>query len=163
MCLYVTNGNFLGQRLVGYDCFDSKTKGFIGMSEKQILDKLKRDEKVYGFALSKENEVETLVLDVNGFNMSNLQIKSGVNNLSWLNDTTECDINIAWIVVGVRSENGKKVYEVVNARHARVEFDENKLRMLIELGVPVAGVKLDKNKLTICDGVVVLENEKGVA
>lgn len=166
MCLYVTNGNFLGQRLVGYDCFDSKTKGFIGMSEKQIIDKLKRDEKVYGFALSKENEVETLVLDVNGFNMSNLQIKSGVNNLSWLYDTTDCDINIAWIVVGVRNEKSKKLYEVVNARHARVEFDESKLRMLMELGVPVAGVKLERNQLTVCDGVEAFDNidmAKGVA
>lgn len=46
MCMYLTNGNFLGQRLIGYDCYESKSKGFIGMSEKQIIDKLK---KVSGF------------------------------------------------------------------------------------------------------------------
>ena len=28
MCMFLTNGNYLGQRLVGYDCFDSKSKGF---------------------------------------------------------------------------------------------------------------------------------------
>lgn len=153
MCMYLTNGNYLGQRLVGYDCFDSKSKGFIGMSEKQIVDKLKRGERVYGFTLVTENEEEKLVLDVDGFNMTNLQLKSGVNNLSWLSENSDCDMNIALVVVGVRNENGKKSYETVNARHARVEYDENKLKMLMEIGVPVAGVKLDKNRLIICEGV----------
>lgn len=70
MCMYLTNGNFLGQRLIGYDCFDSKSKGFIGMSEKQIIDKLKRGERVYGFVLGNVDEKETLALDVDGFNMT---------------------------------------------------------------------------------------------
>ena len=153
MCMYLTNGNFLGQRLIGYDCFDSKSKGFIGMSEKQIIDKLKRGERVYGFVLGNADEKETLMLDVEGFNMCNLQLKSGVNNLSWLNENSDCDMNIALVVVAVLIENGKKLYETVNARHARVEYDESKLKMMIEIGVPVAGVKLEKNKLVLCDGV----------
>lgn len=157
MCMYLTNGNFLGQRLIGYDCFDSKSKGFIGMSEKQIIDKLKREERVYGFVLCNADEKETLVLDTDGFNMTNLQLKSGVNNLSWLNENSDCDMNIALVVVAVFVENGKRVYETVNARHARVEYDENKLKMMIEIGVPVAGVKLDKNKIVVCDGVEVVE------
>ncbi len=157
MCMYLTNGNFLGQRLIGYDCFDSKSKGFIGMSEKQIIDKLKREERVYGFVLGNVDEKDTLVLDTDGFNMTNLQLKSGVNNLSWLNENSDCDMNIALVVVAVFVENGKRVYETVNARHARVEYDENKLKMMIEIGVPVAGVKLDKNKIVVCDGVEVVE------
>lgn len=153
MCMYLTNGNYLGQRLIGYDCFDSKSKGFIGMSEKQIIDKLKRGERVYGFVLGNVDEKETLILDADGFNMTNLQLKSGVNSLSWLNENSDCDMNMALVVVAVYNEKGKKVYETVNARHARVEYDENKLRMLIEIGVPVAGVKQDKNRLIVCDGV----------
>ena len=153
MCMYLTNGNYLGQRLVGYECFDSKSKGFIGMSEKQIIDKLKRGERVYGFVLSNVDEKETLVLDTEGFNMTNLQLKSGVNNLSWMNENFDCDMNMALIVVAVSVENGNKIYETVNARHARVTYDENKLRMMIEIGVPVAGVKIEKNKLVLCDGV----------
>ena len=160
MCMYLTNGNYLGQRLVGYECFDSKSKGFIGMSEKQIIDKLKRGERVYGFVLGNVDEKETLMLDVDGFNMTNLQLKSGVNNLSWLNENSDCDMNIALVVVSVSVENGKKVYETVNARHARVEYDESKLKMMIELGIPVAGVKLDKNRITVCEGVEVFEKVK---
>lgn len=160
MCMYLTNGNYLGQRLIGYDCFDSKSKGFTGMSEKQIIDKLKRGERVYGFVLVTEDDVDKLVLDAGGFNMCNLQLKSGVNNLAWMNENTDCDMNIALVVVSVSVENGKKVYETVNARHARVAYDEGKLKMLIEIGVPVAGVKLDKNKLTVCEGVEVIEPVK---
>ena len=160
MCMYLTNGNYLGQRLIGYDCYDSKTKGFIGMSEKQIIDKLKRGERVYGFALVTENEEEKLVLDVDGFNMCNLQLKTGVNNLSWLNENSDCDMNIALVVVSVSVENGKKSYETVNARHARVKYDESKLKMLIEIGVPVAGVRLEKNKLVLCEGVELFDEVK---
>ena len=160
MCMYLTDGNFLGQRLIGYECYDSKSKGFIGMSEKQIIDKLKRGERVYGFVLDNVDEKETLVLDTDGFNMTNLQLKSGVNNLSWLNENSDCDMNIALVVVSVSVENGKKAYETVNARHARVEYDESKLKMLMEIGIPVAGVKLDKNRLTVCEGVEVIEQVK---
>lgn len=160
MCMYLTNGNYLGKRLIGYECFESKSKNFIGMSEKQIIEKLKRGERVYGFVLGNVDEKETLVLDVDGFNMTNLQLKSGVNNLSWLNENSDCDMNIALVVVSVKNENGKKFYETVNARHARVEYDESKLKMLIEIGVPVSGVKLEKNKLVLCEGVELFDEVK---
>ena len=163
MCMYLTNGNYLGQRLVGYECFDSKSKGFIGMSEKQIIDKLKRGERVYGFVLGNVDEKETLMLDVDGFNMTNLQLKSGVNNLSWLNENSDCDMDIALVVVSVSVENGKKVYETVNARHARVEYDESKLKMMIELGIPVAGVRLGKHRITVWEGVDSVEEVKASA
>ena len=153
MCIYVSNGNYLGQRLVGYDCYESKSKGFIGFSERQLIDKLKRGERVYGFVLGKEDNEDKLVLDVEGFNMTNLQLKSGVNNLTWLYDNSDSDMNIALVVVAVYLEKGRRTYECINARHARVEYDENKLRMLMELGIMVGGVKLDKNKIVLCDGV----------
>jgi hypothetical protein len=62
MCVFLTNGNFLGQRLIGYDFYDSKSKGFIGMSEKQVMDRLRRGERVYGFSLVNENEEENWYL-----------------------------------------------------------------------------------------------------
>ena len=92
MCIYLTNGNFLGQRLIGYDFYDSKSKGFVGMTEKQVITKLKNKE----------------------------------------------------------------------ARHARVEYTEDKLKMMLELNVPVAGVRLDKNRLVACEGVEIISNEEEV-
>lgn len=158
MCMYLTNGNFLGQRLIGYDMYESKSKGFVGMSEKQIINKLKAGERVYGFVLGSENDKDVLLLDADNFNMTNLQIKSGVNTLSWSDEDSGSDMNIGLIVVSVSGDK-KKVYETVNARHARVEYSEEKIKMLLELNVPVAGVKLEKNKLIICEGVEVIENE----
>ena len=159
MCTFLTNSNYLGQRLIGFDCYDSKSKGFIGMSEKQIIDKIKRGERVYGFKLGKEDDKEVLVLDSENFNMINLQVKSGVNTLSWMNEMDASDINTELIVVAVKNENGKKVYETVNARHARVTYNENKLLMMFELGIPVAGIKVKNNKVTICEGVEVEQEE----
>lgn len=161
MCMYLTNGNFLGQRLIGYDFYDSKSKGFVGMTEKQVITKLKNNEKVYGFVLGTEDEKEILKLDTEGFNMSNLQLKTGVNSLSWLNEDNGSDMNMELIVVAVSGDKNK-VYETVSARHARVSYEESKLRMMLELGVPVAGVKLEKNKLVVCQGVEIISNEEEI-
>ena len=161
MCMYLTNGNFLGQRLIGYEFYDSKSKGFVGMTEKQVITKLKNNEKVYGFILGEEDGKEVLKLDVEGFNMGNLQLKTGVNSLSWMNEDSGSDMNMELIVVAASGDK-KKVYETVNARHARVEYSEDKLKMMMELGVPVAGVRLEKNKLVICEGVEVINNEEEV-
>ena len=162
MCMYLTNGNFLGQRLIGYDMYESKSKGFVGMSEKQIINKLKAGERVYGFVLGSENDKDVLLLDKENFNMSNLQLKTGVNSLSWMNEDSGSDMNIGLIVVSVSGDK-KKVFEAVNARHARVEYSEDKLKMMMELGVPVAGVKLEKNKLIICEGVEVINNGEEIS
>lgn len=169
MCMnsnyYVVDVNSLGQRVIGYDVYESKSKGFIGMSEKQVMDKLKKGERIYGFTLAKENDEDKIVLD-SAFNMTNLQVKTGVNNLSWYFDESDGDINLALIVVAVLNENGRKVYETVNARHARVTYSEEKLRMMMELGIPVAGIKQEKNKIVVCEGVEVegeVEKDKATA
>ena len=161
MCMYLTNGNFLGQRLIGYEFYDSKSKGFVGMTEKQVITKLKNNEKVYGFILGEEDGKEVLKLDVEGFNMGNLQLKAGVNSLSWMNEDSGSDMNMELIVVAASGDK-KKVYETVNARHARMEYTEDKLKMMLEIGVPVAGVRLEKNKLVACEGVEIIGNEEEV-
>ena len=161
MCMYLSNGNFLGQRLIGYDFYDSKSKGFVGLTEKQVMTKLKNNEKVYGFVLGDEDGKEVLKLDAEGFNMGNLQLKTGVNSLSWMNEDNGSDMNMELIVVAVSGDK-KKVYETVNARHARVEYSEDKLKMMLELNVPVAGVRLEKNKLVVCEGVEIIGSEEEV-
>lgn len=159
MCMYLVDGMYLGNRLIGYEAYDSKSKGFVGMTEKQIMNRLKAGERVFGFVLGSENEKETLELDRDGFNMVNLQIKSGVNTLSWLDEDNGSDMNMALVVVSVSGDK-KKVYETVNARHARAEYSEEKLRMLIELDVPVAGVRLEKNRLAVCEGVEIISENR---
>ena len=159
MCMYLVDGMYLGNRLIGYETYEAKSKGFVGMTEKQIINKLKAGERVYGFVLGSEGDKDTLLLDKDGFNMTNLQIKSGVNSLSWYDEENSTDMNMELIVVSVSGDK-KKVYETVNARHARVEYSEDKIKMLLELGIPVAGVKMEKNKLVICEGVEIISDDK---
>lgn len=161
MKMYLVDGMYLGNRLIGYEVYSPKGRDFVGMSAKQIINKLKVGERVYGFVLGTEGEEDVLKLDVEGFNMTNLQIKTGVNNLSWLNEENGSDMNMELIVVAVSGDK-KKEYETVNARHARVTYSEEKLRMMIELNVPVAGVKLEKNKLVVCEGVEIISSEEEV-
>lgn len=161
MCMYLVDGMYLGNRLIGYERYESRSKGFAGLTEKQAIAKLKNGERIYGFVLGMENEREVLKLDAENFNMDNLQLKTGVNSLSWMNGDSSSDMNIELVVVAVAGDK-KKVYETVNARHARVEYSEDKLKMMIELGVPVAGVKLEKNKLVVCEGVEVISNGEGI-
>ena len=159
MCMYLTNANYLGTRLIGYEAYESKTRGFVGFSEKQAIDRLGHGDRIYGFRI-KEDETgkEILELDEEGFNMTNLQVKSGVNNLGWLKEM-DGDMNIGLIVVSVTGDR-KKMYETVNARHARVAYDEGRIRMMMELGIPVAGVRLEKNKIVACEGVETVNVEK---
>ena len=44
MCMYLVDAMHLGNRLIGYEVYESKSMGFMGMTEKQILDKLNRNE-----------------------------------------------------------------------------------------------------------------------
>lgn len=159
MKMYLVDGMYLGNRLIGYEVYSPKGHDFIGMTEKQIISKLKKGERVYGVVLGTEGEKEVLELDAEGFNMSNLQIKSGVNTLSWLDEDNGSDMNMELIVVAVSGDK-KKVYETVNARHARVEYSEDKLKMMMELGVPVAGVRMEKNKLVVCEGVEIISSNE---
>ena len=164
MCMYLVDAMHLGNRLIGYEVYESKSMGFMGMTEKQILDKLNRNEKVYGFRIKNDVEAakEVLELDEEGFNMKNLQVKSGVKTLTWLKENDNNDINIGLIVVKIINEKNKKpVYETVNARHARVTYEESKLKMLIELGAMVAGVKLEKIRLSHVKGWRFAGEEQG--
>ena len=79
-----------------------------------------------------------------------------MNNLSWYKES-DSDMNSGLIVVSVSGDR-KKVYETVNARHARVEYEESKLAMMMELGNPVAGVRLEKNRIVVCEGVETVDN-----
>ena len=45
-------------------------------------------------SLGEEDGKEVLKLDAEGFNMSNLQLKTGVNSLSWMNEDSGLDMNM---------------------------------------------------------------------
>lgn len=153
--LYLTNGNTLGNRLIGYELYDSESKGFIGMSEKQIKDGIKKGMNIKGFIIDDNGK---LVLDEKGMNYTNLQMKSGVNKLSWMNDNFTSEISKALIIVGKKNISGKVVYETVNAMHARVDYDKLKIQALMQV-IDVYGARLENGKIILCGETDSIKNE----
>lgn len=143
--LFLTNGNALGKRLISYEFYDEVSKGFVGMSEKQIKDGLKAKMDIRGFVLKGDE----LVLDEEGMGYTNIQMKSGVNSLSWKNSCVTSEINTAVIVVGKRIVAGKTYFETVNAKHARVEYEESKLSVLMQV-MDVYGVREKNGNIEMC-------------
>jgi len=153
----MVNREDLGNRVVGQICYNSDTKEFIGLTNKQVKDVLGKGDKIYGFILDSEGEI---VLDENGWKISNYMVRSGINTLRPANELDESIVNVMYVVVGVkRVKGGEDVYEVINSKYARVEMPESKVRLLLELKAIQGGVYMDGKKLAVCDGVEVIEEE----
>jgi len=147
---YMVNAEMLGKRVTGYIFYDADSKGFTGMTERQIKDALGKGEKLWGLTLDTDGNI---ILDKDGFKTNNYMVRSGINSLTPAVET-DCPANMMYVVVGMKKvQGGENVYEVVNSRYARLEMTESKVKMLLEFGCIQGGVYLDKNKLVTCEGV----------
>lgn len=136
----------LGQtRIAGYLVYDSKSKEFQEKTPKEIATLINKNE-LNGLKIT-DGKVE---LDSN-FRVNNLMVKSGVGKFRKLYDD-DTVINCIYAVVKVIRYDDNTVYEVINNRCARVKMNEERVKMLIEIGI-VYGVKLIKNEISICKGV----------
>ncbi len=153
MCMkYMVNREDLGKRTVGFMFYDADSKGFTGLTEKQIKTSLGKGEKLFGLALDSEGNI---VMDSEGFKTKNYMVRRGINNLSPAVENSDCPANMMYVVVGMKKvQGGENIYEVVSSRYARLEMPESKVKMLLEFGYIQGGVYLDgKNKLVTCEGV----------
>lgn len=161
MCMrYLVNREDLGRRVTGYMFYDADTKGFTGLTEKQIKDALNKGEKLYGLVLDSEGKI---TMDTETFKTKNYMVRTGINNLEPAVDT-DMPANVMYVVVGMKKvQGGENVYEVVNSRYARLEMLESRVKMLLEFGCIQGGVYLDsKNKLAVCEGVRVDDGKEVV-
>ena len=158
MCKYLVNSETLGNRLTGYMLYESKTKEFIGMTEKAIITALKNGEALNGFRLNGEE----LELDTEGFKQVNLLARSGINTYTAVVES-DCPVNNFYTVVKVTKDNNKTVYEVISSRHGRMDITEEKLKIYLEMGIIQGGAWIDsKGKINIAKGVEVVEDRKEV-
>jgi len=148
---YLVNAEMLGKRVTGYIFYDADSKGFTGLTEKQIKDTLGKGERLYGLVLDPDGNI---IPDSEGFKTNNYMIRSGINTLAPAVET-DCPANMMYVVVGMKKvQGGENVYEVVNSRYARLEMTESKVKMLLEFGCIQGGVFTDsKGKLVVCEGV----------
>lgn len=135
-------------RIAGFTVYDDITKEFQEKTPKEITTLIKKNE-LNGLKLV-NNKIE---LDTEGFNMKNLMIKSGVGKFRKMHET-DTIINCMYAVVRVIKFDDNTVYEVINNRCARIKIDENRIKMLYEIGY-VAGIILVKNRIDICKGVTI--------
>lgn len=152
MCMrYMINREDLGKRVTGYMFYDADSKGFTGLTEKQIKDTLNKGERLYGLVLDGEGNI---TMDNEGFKTENYMVRSGINSLAPAVET-DMPANMMYVVVGMKKvQGGESVYEVISSRYARVEMPESKVKMLLEFGCIQGGVYFDsKGKLMICEGV----------
>ena len=78
MCMrYMINREDLGKRVTGYMFYDADSKGFTGLTEKQIKDTLNKGERLYGLVLDGEGNI---TMDNEGFKTKNYMVRSGINS-----------------------------------------------------------------------------------
>lgn len=139
----------LGQtRTAGYTIYDEATKEFQEKTPKEVIMLIKNNE-LNGLKLV-NNKIE---LDTDGFNMKNLMIKSGVGKFRKMYEE-DTIINCMYAIVRVIRYDDDNVYEIINNRCARIKINENRVKMLYEIGY-VAGIRLVKNRIDICKGVTI--------
>lgn len=159
MCMkYLVNREDLGKRVTGYMFYDADTKGFVGLTEKQIINALNKGERLYGLVLDSDNNI---VMDTEGFKTTNYMVRSGINNLAPALET-DMPANMMYIVTAKKVQDGEAIYEVVNSRYARLEMLESKVKMLLEFGCIQGGVYLEGKKLKVCEGVRVDDGKEAV-
>lgn len=135
MCkeLVVVNRCDLGNRLIGYELFNTEAREVIGKTEKQIKDCIKAGTVVKGFIVNPTGE---LVID-DTF-VKNLIVKTGCGNL---NSSVENSIvNLMYTVIGKKGAE----FEVISSRFWQGTMTEEKVKLLLEMGA-MNGVSIDEN------------------
>jgi hypothetical protein len=134
-------------RTEGYTLFDEASKEFQETTPKEVKNLINSGQ-VNGLRLV-DGKIE---LDTEGFNISNLMIKSGVSKFRPLYPTNSI-INVMHSVVRVIETDNGRIYETISNKYARVKINAERLKMLMEVG-NVGGVRSGKNgKIEICKGV----------
>lgn len=130
---FVINRVDLGQRVVGYELFNSAVNGgeVIGMTPKQLCDAIKAGEVLGMTADMKLDEAK-------GFHA--IMVKTGVGNLTSTDPTAVA--NLMYTVYKREGEN----FKVISSRFGRQTFCADKIKALLDLGA-VNGVVLDGNTL----------------
>ena len=144
MCKTIVNRiNQFGQRIQGYEVFESRTGEILGMTEKDIVKAIKAGESIRGLVL---DDLGKVVLDEAGFFQNNIIEKSTLTAMKAVNG--EPVVNIFYTVIGV--ENGQ--YNLLNSRFGRMTVSKEKLVTMYELGVVQGGCKIDdKGELVLAE------------
>ena len=160
--LVVVNKLGLGVRELGYEVYSLPKGEVLEFTAKQLRDIIKNykegKDEVYGLKIG-ENGFD-LVFDEEFFT-SNLMVKIHIGKLQPMVETDYL-VNLFYIVIGTHVEHGEVMYDVVSSRFERTSFTEEKVKILLNMGVISGGAKLDNGKIVVAplEKVKSLEKEK---
>ena len=144
MCrkLVVINKLGLGTRELGYEVYSLPKGEVLEFTAKQLRDIIKAGkEEAYGLKIG-ENGID-LVFD-EGFFTTNMMYKVHIGSLTPMVQT-DCLVNLFYVVIGTHVQHGEVMYDVVSSRFERTSFTEEKVKILLNMGVISGGAKLDEN------------------
>lgn len=146
-------------RIAGYTLFDQDTAAFDETTPKEVESLLKRGT-LNGLVFDTKGGI---VPDLEGWNLGNLKIKSGVGNYRNFNMDNPKGDTVFSVVRVVEVEGIGRIYETINNRCARVFYTEKQLLALMQFNW-VGGVKFNEetNEITICKGVKMDKSDNSV-
>ena len=161
--LIVVNKLGLGVRELGWELYSLPKGEILEFTSKQLRDIIKgykegKDE-VYGLKIG-ENGFD-LVFDESFFT-SNIMYKVHIGSLTPMVQT-DCMVNLFYVVIATHVEHGELLFDVISSRFERTSFTEEKVKILLNMGIISGGAKLDENgKIVVAplEKVKSLEKEK---
>ena len=144
MCMtkFVVSRNMLGNREQGWTLWNGKE--VVEMTSKEIKEALMKDEAVYGLEAGADGE---LTLGRNFFTRNIMEHRM-VGNYKPMFEEGSCMVNVFYIVTG-KAENGE--YEVISTKFERTVFSEEKVKIMLSMGIISAGAKLEDDKIVLPD------------
>ena len=152
MCrkLVVINNLRLGMRDLGWELYSLPKGEVIELTSKQLRDIIngykEGNDEVYGLKVLEKNGFD-FVFDEEFFT-SNLMVKIHIGKLQPMVETDYL-VNLFYIVIGTHVEHGEVMYDVISSRFERTSFTEEKVKILLNMGVISSGAKLDNGKIVV--------------
>lgn len=144
MCMtkYVVSRTMLGNRELGWSLWNGKE--VVEMTSNEIKKALEKDEAVYGLEIGADGE---LTLGSNFFTRNIMEHRQ-VNNYKPIVEEENCMTNVFYIVTG-KTDKGE--YEVISTKYERTTFSEEKVKIMLSMGIISAGAKLEDDKVVLPD------------
>lgn len=138
---FVVTRTMLGNREQGWTLWNGKE--IVEMTSKEIRAALSKKEEIYGLETGEDGE---LALGRN-FYTRNIMEHRQVGNYKPMVEEG-CLANVFYIVLG-RAENGG--YEVISTKFERTVLSEEKVKVMISMGIISAGAKLENDVIVLPD------------
>lgn len=144
MCMtkYVVSRTMLGNRELGWSLWNGKE--VVEMTSNEIKKALEKDEAVYGLEIGADGE---LTLESNFFTRNIMEHRQ-VNNYKPMNEEEDCMTNVFYIVTG-KTDKGE--FEVISTKYERTTFSEEKVKIMLSMGIISAGAKFENGKIVLPD------------